>query len=213
MAIQDFSGQTFVAFLDISGFKELMKNDNEALAALSCLYSSGYEVLSEPNTVEGFFVSDSGILFVREGTNQEKLSKILAAVKSINLKMLNDGYLLTTSISFGTFDYHGKLEFQGIEKNPIYGSAYVKAFLDNEKGTPKIQPGQCRILKNNLPEEIDNTTNNFPMLKERLPDRTHLYFYWNVPTIESIVEFEANYNNSYKLKYDGMLNALRQHLE
>lgn len=210
MAINDYHGQTFVAFIDISGFKELMRKDSDALEALRQFYQAGYDVLRNQNGVEGLFVSDSGILFVRTGTNQEKLKNILSAIKSINSKMLRHNYMLTTSIAFGTFDYHGKLEFEGIEKNPIYGNAYVKAFLDNEKTLPKIQPGQCRLVLDNLPDEINLQHSDFQLLRERGASHRHLYFYWNVQTHQDIESFEEKYNDSYKLKFAGMLQALKQ---
>lgn len=209
MAISNFHGHTFVAFLDISGFKELMRNDNDALEALRRLYQAGYDVLQEQNGVEGFFVSDSGILFVRNGTELEKLTKILNAIKFINKKMLRHNYMLTTSIAYGVFDYQDKLEFEGIEKNPIYGNAYVKAFLDNEKGSPKIQPGQCRLVNENLPFEIDLENPAYNLLKNKAGDRKHLYFYWNVADHNDIEDFERQYTDSYQLKYSGMLKALK----
>lgn len=210
MAINNFHGQTFVAFLDISGFKELMKNDNDALKALSRLYQAGYDVLQEPNGVEGFFVSDSGILFVRDGNDTEKLKKILTAVKSINVKMLQHNYMLTTSIAYGAFDYQGKLEFDGIEKNPIYGYAYVKAFLDNEKEQPRIQPGQCRVVTQNLPQDINLQHVDFGLLRQKGSNSKHLYYYWSVANADSIEDYERHYNDSYKLKYSGMLQALKR---
>lgn len=209
MPINNFSEQTFVAFLDISGFKELMKRDKDALEALNHLYQSGYDVLEEQNGVEGMFVSDCGVLFVRGGNSSEQLKNILSTIKSINKKMLHFNYLLTTSIAYGRFDYHGKIEFAGIEKNLIYGSAYVQAFLDNEKGQPKIQPGQCRIIKQNLPQDIDLSHPDFALLKERRRDSKHLYFYWNVKAENDIATFDHNYNDSYNLKYSGMLQALK----
>ena len=212
MPINNFSDQTFVAFLDISGFKVLMKKDIDALKALSHLYQSGYDVLREQIGVEGFFVSDSGVLFVRGGSPSDQLRKILLAIKSINNKMLSFDYMLTTSIAYGTFDYHGKLEFDGIEKNPIYGFAYVQAFLDNEKGQPKIQPGQCRIIKQNLPQTIDLFHSNFSLLRERRNDNKHLYFYWNVDDETQIETFEHAYTDSYNLKYSGMLKALKRNI-
>lgn len=209
MAISNFHGHTFVAFLDISGFKDLMRNDNDALVALRTLYQAGYDVLQEQNGVQGFFVSDSGILFVRNGTELEKLTKILNAIKSINKKMLVDNYMLTTSIAYGVFDYQDKLEFEGIEKNPIYGNAYVKAFLDNEKGSPKIKPGQCRLVNENLPFEIDLENPIHNLLKSKAGDRKHLYFYWNVENRDDIEQFEKQYTDSYQLRYSGMLKALK----
>lgn len=209
MAINNFHEQTFVAFLDISGFKELMKNDNDALKALNQLYQAGYDVLQDSNGVEGFFVSDCGILFVRDGSSTEKLKKILVAVKSINQKMLHHNYILTTSIAYGAFDYQGKLEFDGIEKNRIYGNAYVKAFLDNEKGLPRIQPGQCRVVAENLPQDINLSHTDFPALLRKGNDTKYFYFYWSVQNSENIADFERRYNDSYKLKYAGILQALK----
>jgi hypothetical protein len=100
--------------------------------------------------------------------------------------------------------------YKGIDKNPIYGNAYVKAFLDNEKGRPKIQPGQCRVLTENLPDDITYTHLDFQLLKQRGSNKKHLYFYWNLQSEGYIEDFEREYNNSYKLKYQGMLEALRQ---
>ena len=206
MPIADFNGNTFVAFTDISGFKELMKNDTTALEAIKLFYQTGYNVLRDADNVEGFFVSDCGILFSRNGDDQTKLLDILDAVKRINKRMIDNNYMLTTSISYGPFDYEGKIEFQGIEKNAIYGGAYVQSFLDNETGKPKIQPGQCRLVKQNLPL-ID--IENIPLLVEKRNDQQHLYYYWNLDNPADIQKFEKNYKDSYFLKFAGMINALK----
>lgn len=59
MPIADINENTFVAFTDISGFKELMKNDQNALEAIKYFYQSGYNILRNRNqNVDGFFVSD-----------------------------------------------------------------------------------------------------------------------------------------------------------
>jgi hypothetical protein len=208
MPIQNFNSQTFVAFIDISGFKELMKDSEKGLNALKCLYQSGYDALLNSQGVEGFFVSDCGILFVREGNTTEKLIKLLSVIKIINNKMLERNYMLTTSISFGHFHYQSKLEFDGIEKNPIYGNAYVKSFLDNETGIPRIQPGQCRIVTKDLPEEVSFDDIHFNLLK-RKNNGKHLYYYWNLNQENEITNFERQYNDTYKSKYSGMLQALK----
>ena len=208
MPIQNFNTETFVAFIDISGFKELMKDTENGLKALKSLYQSGYDALLNSEGVEGFFVSDCGILFVRDGNNIEKLTKLLSVIKIINNKMLERNYMLTTSISFGHFHYHNKLECDGIEKNPIYGNAYIKSFLDNETGIPRIQPGQCRIVTKDLPNKINIDDNNFNLLK-RKNNGKHIYYYWNLNQENEIVNFEKQYNDTYKSKYSGMLQALK----
>ena len=206
MPIADYNGNTFVAFTDISGFKELMKKDIDALDAIRYFYQTGFNVLRNSENVEGFFVSDCGILFSRNGNNEEKLSALLKVIKRINQKMINRNYMLTTSIAFGHFNYQGKIEFQGIEKNPIYGGAYIQAFLDNETGKPRIQPGQCRLMKKNLPEINED---DFPLLVKRGNQNQHLYFYWNLEDTNEIEEFERKYRDSYSLKYSGMINAIK----
>lgn len=207
MALLSFNGKTFVAFLDISGFKEKMKNNQEALETLNHFYQIGFDLLEGQKDVEGIFISDCGILFVRE-TNcliSEQLDKLLTLVKSINKKVLEKDIMLTTSIAYGPFSYQEKIEFQGIEKNQIHGYAYLDAFLDNEKGLPKIQPGQCRILKKNLPNElvVDN-----PFIRKK---SKHYYYYWNVNQPEEIDGFLIDYNDSYNQKYLGFERALKKY--
>jgi hypothetical protein len=100
MVIPDFDGETFVAFLDISGFKKLMKNENIALSALNTLYSSGYYTLKEDDNksynndkiIEGLFVSDSAILFVNDNLNtiergKERLIDLLKKIKEFSKQL------------------------------------------------------------------------------------------------------------------------------
>ena len=217
MPVNDYEGNTFVAFLDISGFKVLMHDERRALRALDRFYQTGFLVLSDQHSlgcrIDGFFVSDSGILFVRNHAEEihVQLETLLRAVERINREMLDDDFMLTTSIAYGRFSYHGRLEFTGIEKNQIYGDAYVSAFLDAETGSPKIQPGQCRVTTRGLPDNYKTfITGGYSPLFLRLKDSgRHLYFYWMVNDEVEIENFEKRYNDSYNLKYAGMLQALR----
>jgi|SRR5690554_2855824 len=210
MPLSNFNGNTFVAFLDISGFKELMKDKQLTVQALDWFYQSGFNAIrtqNRANTIEGIFVSDCGILFVRD-INQsipEQLDALLLVIKAINEKVLRYDIMLTTSVSYGHFSYQEKIEFQGIEKNPLHGLAYVDAFLDNETGKPKIQPGQCRILKDNLPETL-NIDNPFIRKKGK-----HYFYYWNVQNSNRIDEFLYDYNDSYNQKYLGFKKALKKY--
>ena len=206
MPVQDFHGNTFVAFTDISGFKEMMKNKKQAVRALDRLNQAGFYVLQQNNDINSFFISDCGILFVRNinRSMEEQLSSLLEVVENINRRLLADNIMLTTSIAYGPFSYQQRIEFEGIEKNPIYGNAYVEAFLDNENGKPKIQPGQCRILENeNYPFEC-------PLPSRLIKKGNHHYFYWMVDHENEIDQFENDYKDTYKLKYQGMLSALKR---
>lgn len=207
MAVEDFNGNTFVAFTDISGFKEMMKGDGmRAIRALDRLNTAGFNALRNNEDVNGFFVSDCGILFVRnqQQSQPEMLISLLRVTEQINRGLINEDIMLTTSIAYGPFSYHQRIEFNGIEKNPIFGNAYVSAFLDNETGSPRIQPGQCRIVSQNLDDDLFT---NIPRLKKQ---KEHYYHYWMVNSPNEIEDFERKYHDSYQLKYRGMLMALKR---
>jgi hypothetical protein len=218
MPIRDYDGQTFVAFVDISGFKQLMETETRAHQALDHFYRSAYQLLQQTNfgntTVEGLFVSDCGILFARNDdgppNTTERLVTLLRVVEALNKKMLSSKYMLTCSIAYGSFSYHGKIEFAGIEKNPIVGQAYLKAYLDNESQANRIQPGQCRIIKEGLPElSLTDPARIDPLIRV-VDEGTHYHFYWMTPTPAQIIQFKSEYSDSYNLKYAGMLQALKR---
>lgn len=223
MPIRNYSGKTFVAFLDICGFKELMRTKQRAWRALDKMYTAGYQVLRENNEqvhVEGLFISDCGILFLRREQQpdifiESDLNQLLSKVRKINQIMLSDDFMLTTSIAYGQFTYQERIEFVGIEKNPFYGDAYVSAYFDNDSGSPKIQPGQCRLVKEGLPPICDENNISIrqdrSLIRERAGDPQHYYYYWNVEQPSDIESFEDRYRDAYNLKYQGMLKALKGH--
>lgn len=211
--LTDFSGNTFVAFLDISGFKELMKK-RDGWKALDTLYSSGYRALRDNPRIEGIFVSDCGILFARNPNNLlESLDSLLKVIQKINIEMTKNEFMVQTSIAYGDFKHSNRIEFRGIEKNAIFGNAYLSAVVDNEISKPKLEPTQCRIVKTNFPEEINlESSNNTIMrkIKSRRGDRNHFYFYWMVDFPNQIEEFEKSFKDSYQMKYAGMLNSAKK---
>ena len=220
MPIRNFIGKTFVAFTDISGFTQLMNSERQAIIALDTFYTAGYEILRRGPAlghVEGLFISDSGILFIRPNSDTgdlQDLIMLLSVIEKLNKEMLSRDFMLTTSISYGPFRYQQRIEFDGIRKESIFGNAYISAFFDNEKVLPRIQPGQCRICAGNMPVNLEFPAgNNDPILcrlKERPQDTKHQYFYWNVENPENIDSFEEQYRDSYNLKFKGMLSALKR---
>lgn len=198
--LNNFSGQTFVAFIDICGFKAMM-NENKAFKALDKFYQIGYDELQACRDINGIFISDCGILYVTKDTpKEEKLKILLGIVRSINLKMLEADYMLTTNIAYGDFFYQERRGFNGISKNLMMGNAYVKAFLDSQ-AKPKIDVGECRILKENI--EVDFFEN--PHL---CPRGKYFYYYWNVEDPEKIDLFKKDYKDS---RYIGALQILKNY--
>lgn len=207
LTIKDFNDETFVAFLDISGFKKLMIED-KAMDALNKFYQSGYDILEQEGRIDGLFVSDCGILFVRESTDKTNcLRSLLNVIGKINKDMLKHGFMLTTSIAYGSLCYKKKLLLENMSKNAIYGQAYVDAYLDSENENPKIQAGQCRIVKKNFPSDINlMSTPNFRFICER--DQKHYMYYWSVSRPDEIQTLKASYGQPDNVKYDCIKDAL-----
>lgn len=198
--LNNFSDETFVAFIDICGFKAMM-NENKAFYALDKFYQIGYDELQTCRDINGIFISDCGILYVtRDTSKEEKLEILLRIVKSINLKMLDANYMLTTNIAYGDFFYQERRGFNGISKNLMMGNAYVKAFLDSQ-AKPKIDVGECRILKDNIEEDFFKNPHLCPRGK-------YFYYYWNVEDPEKIDLFKKDYKDS---RYIGALQILKNY--
>ena len=198
--LNKFSGQTFVAFIDICGFKAMM-SENKAFDALNKFYQIGYDELQACGDINGIFISDCGILYVTRDTSKEKkLEILLRIVRSINLKMLEADYMLTTNIAYGDFSYLERIEFNRISKNLMMGNAYVKAFLDSQ-AKPKIDVGECRILKEDIEEDFFNNPHLCPRGK-------YFYYYWNVEDPEKIDLFKKDYKDS---RYIGALQILKNY--
>ena len=203
MPISNYDGDTFVASVDIAGFKEMMKHDDRAFKALDCFYSSGYEVLRKHTQIQGVFISDCAVLFVNNTASScEKLKTMMAAIEDLNRLVLKESIMLTASIAYGHFSYHQRLEFPGVVKTPIFGHAYIAAFMDTETSQPRIQPGECRIVKRGLG---DCGAETLPRLVD---EQGHIYFYWMVASPDKIKTFKSHYSDAYQQKYRGMLEAI-----
>ncbi len=111
MALNDFHGDTFVAFTDISGFRSLMRSRERALTALHHFYQDGFRLLRAQYEravhVEGLLVSDCAVLFVPSDHADQatKLKALLQVIEDLNRSMLHHDLMLTTSIAYGLFDY------------------------------------------------------------------------------------------------------------
>lgn len=222
MPVHPYAGDTFVAFMDISGFSNMMSDGDRAWHVLNRFYSAGFGVLRQQTQldrahVEGFFISDSGILFVRATDTEAKtgsLTQLLGAVREMNVEMAKVDAMLTSSIAWGYFSYDERLQFAGIEKQALYGNAYVAAVLDNMKEAPAIQPGQCRIVRRHLPNDvvdaIERHTAGLELVCKRGDDRDRFYHYWMLNSANDVAAFERNYARAADARYREHLRLLRR---
>lgn len=194
--MRQFSSNTFICFIDISGFKNELQNDiNSAGQMLDIFYSAGYNTIKKHKTLNGIFVSDCGIIYSDKGKNTSKLNDLLSAIKEINQKMLSENYLTTASIAYGYLEYKRKFVFDRMKKNAIIGSGYLNAFLDNENVKPKLRPGEVRIIKNlnenDVIRNLDYTHKNLAFLTHT---NTHLYFNWLCEDVTNLKNIDPIYN-------------------
>lgn len=120
MSFVNCDGKAFVAFIDICGFKNILRNNvKNAEQALSKFFQIGYDVLYTKNNndldrhdIQGLFISDCAVLVVSFYSNKEidiciqveKLKILLDKIIQINQKMLEAGFMLTTSIAYGVLN-------------------------------------------------------------------------------------------------------------
>jgi hypothetical protein len=222
MAIKSFEGDTFMAYTDIAGFRKMMRS-GKALEALDAFYSGGYKTLkkqvSKKIRIDGFFISDCGVLFTRNSgaSKVDELQALLGVVKEINQLMARSGFMLMTSIAYGFFKYEDRIDLEMIKQNAVEGGAYVKTYVDNEADLPKIHPGQCRIIREDLPEEVADAiasgkgTGELSLIK-KYKSRNHYYYWWMAKEADGITSVENMYNNLEDVMYWGLMEKIRLNL-
>lgn len=211
MPINNFSGETYVAYSDLNGFKEMMRNLDTAGKALDKLYQTVYELKSkhEFSKLQTLAVSDCAITFASNTHNIEELPTILIFLKELHFEMIKSDYLITSSVAFGTFSYQERIELTGLDKNMLYGDAYLKAYLNNAK----CPEGSIVIICEG--NEKDNILQSSGTYREFLKDNRRgvrgLQFFWALSSVTDIDNFEEAYQDTYRLKYQGMISVYKEY--
>lgn len=226
--LNPFRGKTYVAFIDISGFKQYI-DENRAEEVIGSFYQYGADAINNiesDNQIGGIFVSDCGILYVKSlPITFSSFSTILNVIKKINISMISNDHLTTCSIAYGDFNYQPRVSSESYRKNALYGKGYVNAFSDNEYGVPKIKPGNCRILVSGLPFSTQRTEGtaehfyipnfdtlfyNLPLIKSR--DEKYLYYYWMLDGPNKIDEYDENYKEIEDVKYKRLKKMIKNYI-
>jgi hypothetical protein len=215
-----YEGNTFVAFLDISGFKKIMEREEEAAKTLDKFYQTIFSetrnfdkgTVTPRAIVKSIVVSDCAVIFLNNLKSGEDklrdLETVLDFVARTNQKLIRSpspSIMTSCSIAYGRFKYTRKFEFGDVSKNYFIGWPYVKAFSDNDHGEPKILPGQCRILKENL--VLESLPPHWPFTLVE-PDNKYYHFYWMVSNSGLIDTFKNRYDQIHSSVYDRLVELI-----
>lgn len=230
--VEDYHGETYVAFLDILGFKRKVRYRVASAARILgrfyetifrvCLRVNSHRRLSDVNII---VASDCAVIFARQdsSTNASSmeyridcLKTVLSFIRQVNQSLiLSDSpspILTTCSIAYGPFIYEDKKEFGSLRKNCFLGRPYLSAFQDNEE--LKARPGYCRLLRENLnlPSPLP-TDDLFSFLKKT---QKYYYFYWMLNTSNDLKNFRIDYNKARRirgqLKYEHIIHVLQEYV-
>lgn len=133
----------YVAFLDILGFKNKLKElgQEKGVEYIECYSSVVYRVFSRynrsveakknvqnQNKIKGFVVSDSVVLY-SDGSDSNTLSELIGIIVELCREEFNqNSILIRGAIAKGNFDRIPAEELHNLKKQLIVGDAYVKAY-------------------------------------------------------------------------------------
>ena len=189
--MNDFDGQTWVAFCDLCGLKAMYaKEPNQAANALNKFYNVAYDLHHENDTINSLVVSDCAIFWIDRPDCIDDLGIIIRRLKEFHSNMLPD-YLLRSTIAYGHFKYQQRLEMPTIRKNMIVGGAYLEAYANNDK----IDHGAIVIVK--LPEGLNYRSLQISeghkmLLKANYPSRGLYEYFWSIENSRQIKDFIMN---------------------
>jgi hypothetical protein len=207
--LRPFSGSTWIAFLDICGFKHILSHDNiRAREILNKFYNTVYKStkLYHLNTNVGqtkslylnsIMVSDCAVIFIdnrRLKTNQTRdLNAMLWTISSINRKLIspvNGPQILTTcAVCYGKFKYEKRDEDEHIDKSFFYGEGYLDAYSKSTELNEK--PGYVKVFKKDFQENIIYKRGTLRLLEEL---RDSYDFYWMTAHPKDIKHFKEEYD-------------------
>lgn len=204
--MQDFDGTAFVAFADLCGFKELMRNRRKAYDALNRLYNKAYDLGQDHPRIQALAVSDCVVAWTDAGN--ATLDALLTYLKSLHQELLDGGYLMRTTIARGRFQYQQRINLQNLEKGMMYGGAYLTAYRKNEKA----EPGSILIVSKNAlgdPATLAPQHSEF-IRRVREGDRADWEFFWSVCAPDEIDRLRRARRDSYQARFAHLVRAYRR---
>lgn len=169
---------SFVAFLDVLGFKELVFNNPDNTEKLEEYFSivddaikkDIDDVIDKMYDIDSIIISDSIILRIKKKNdnddNIEQLRKLCLVVGKMQLRLANKDIWIRGAIS------SGKVHFDS-NNNQVVGPAFINAYLLEEQLAivPRI------ILDNKIINELDAKSADELIRKMDVSKKTDHFFY------------------------------------
>ena len=224
--VSSYHGETYVAYIDISGFAEIAGDLRSAQRVLNEFYNAIFEFCENHTRtsprISIIVASDCAILFTRNRTADDRLnglSLILDFIKNVNRRFITSShsqpFMTTCSIAYGRFDYEDRVEFADLRKNYLFGRPYLDVVLDQKKGKPKIRAGECRLLRGKMPQIGRHRSE--PLFSFVLKRGNRHYFYWMLNSREHQSSFNRDYQIAYKSRkrdnYSKVIKVLQKYID
>ena len=189
---RNFSGKTYVAFSDLCGFKQMMnENRKKAVKALDRLFESVYEIQNDgvrllKTGVDAIAVSDCIVSWARD----KRLNTIVTFLSTLHSRMVEERYLLRTTIAYDAFCYQNRLQLSNLQKTYIEGGAYISAYMANDR----TEPGMIMLL-NHVPAPNCWRWKRFNRTK-------NWEYFWSTHHFEDIPKIKRERRKAKNLKFD-----------
>ena len=168
----------YVAFLDILGFKNKLKefsqeNAKNYIKAFSTTIYKIFQYNNQLNSrkINGFIVSDSVILYTSNVSNKI-LNELIHIVEEIcREEFSQNGIIMRGAIAKGEFDNIPAVELPKLQKQLIVGSAYVEAYL-LESAVKTIGINLSKVVY----EDLINCDLSINIIEERIDGEIYYVF-------------------------------------
>lgn len=190
--------EKYVAFLDILGFKNKLKefsqeNAKNYIKAFSTTIYKIFQYNNQLNSrkINGFIVSDSVILYTSNVSNKI-LNELIHIVEEIcREEFSQNGIIMRGAIAKGEFDIIPAVELPKLQKQLIVGTAYVEAYL-LESVVKTIGINLSKVVY----EDLINCDLSINIIEERIDGE--IYYVFRYITLDFLLD-EKNLKRFIKL--------------
>jgi len=127
-------------------------------------------------------------------------------MQCLHKRMIEEEYLVRTTIAYGHFRYENRLEIPRIRKDMIIGGAYLKAYAENDKKLP----GSIVIVDAPDNFDVQISCGHLGQLFRHTGDSEAWEFFWWVTTNRSVENAKHKRDEACQSLYKALVKAYRK---